>query len=74
MPPRRRPREGIQQDRHWYRLPVGAEVHDHVVSHGQALLTTDADRHTLSPSMPLLNAVTDHCPLATGHWPLATGH
>lgn len=46
MRPRRRPREGIQQDRHWHRLPVGAEVHEHVVAHGQALLTADGDRHT----------------------------
>jgi hypothetical protein len=34
-----------QQDRHWYRLPVGAPVHDHVVAHGQALLTIDEPRH-----------------------------
>jgi hypothetical protein len=46
MRSRRRPREGIQQDRHWHRLPVGADVHEHVVAHGQALLVADADRHT----------------------------
>lgn len=46
MAPRRRPKEGIQQDRHWHRLPVGAPVHEHVVSHGVALMALDADRHS----------------------------
>jgi hypothetical protein len=45
MAPRRKPREGIQQDRHWHRLPVGAPVHEHVVTHGQALMELDATRH-----------------------------
>lgn len=35
----------LQQDRHWYRLPVGAPVHEHVVARGQAMLVLDEGRH-----------------------------
>lgn len=42
---RRRVSAQLKQDRHWYRLPIGAPVHEHVVAHGQALLTLDESRH-----------------------------
>lgn len=41
-----RSRPTLQQDRHWYRLPIGAPVHDHVVAHGRTLLQLDESRHS----------------------------
>ena len=35
----------IKRDEHWWRLPVGAPVHDHVVQYGRALLAIEANWH-----------------------------
>lgn len=37
MAPRKKPKDSIGKDAHWYRLPVGAPVHEHVVPHGLTL-------------------------------------
>lgn len=35
----------IERHEHWYRLPVGAPVHDDVVSYGRALLAVESNFH-----------------------------
>lgn len=35
----------IKRDQHWYRLPVGAPVHDHVVPYAQLLLERESGFH-----------------------------
>jgi hypothetical protein len=35
----------IQRDEHWFRLPVGAPVHEYVVPYGNALLAIEAAAH-----------------------------
>jgi hypothetical protein len=44
----RRPKssESIQRDEHWYRLPVGAPAHHHVVPYGRALLRIEESFHS----------------------------
>lgn len=36
----------IQRDQHWYRLPVGAPVHDHVVPYARQLLQNESSFHS----------------------------
>jgi hypothetical protein len=44
MASRRKP-IAVTQDQHWYRLPVGAPVHDHVVPYAKALLQNESSFH-----------------------------
>ncbi len=47
MAPRRKNRDNpIGKDCHWYRLPVGAPVHEPIVSHGLALQQLGEARHS----------------------------
>ncbi len=43
---RPRPSQHAQQDQHWYRAPVGAPVHQQVVSFGRSLLSNEAGFHS----------------------------
>jgi hypothetical protein len=45
MAPSRRQQRVIQRDEHWWQLPVGAPVHEHVVSHGRTLLSLESNFH-----------------------------
>lgn len=45
MATRKREQPAIQRNEHWWRMPVGAPVHDHVVMYGKALLAVESNFH-----------------------------
>lgn len=45
MAPRTSPKQSVQRDQHWYRLAVGAPVHDYVVPYARTLLERESGWH-----------------------------